>query len=460
MRGRHQRYSCASGVAPMRAIVFFLLVAASITANASTVIFWTVGSSGVRYATSAAAITGQAPQLISPFVFKLSGSPPLETFQIYANPSPTNVYQPAGLAYKGTIDCPFGNTGLVCNTSCPAPKVMSGGQCITPVPVDPCASKAGTSSTFQKTYSSYAAYSPIYETTSQGGCGMTVGAMECGSSATGEFSCWGTGTYTGTSLAEQEGGGVQDCTENCTPPDPKATTNDQQCTANGSGGFTCTTSSSSSEFAASECTVGSVGGSTGYVCVQPDYVPESAAATKTDNTTVTQNPDGTTTTTVTSSTDNTYCSGGGCTTTTTTTTGSTTTDAAGNVLGKTEDCTGPNCAGPTDETKEEEPEEFTAPSAYTAPDASAAMPVLEEVPTYAETLASFKNRLGNAPLVAGLSNIAVPSGGSCDIGSASLFGGSISFNHFCEIAPSILSGLTYLFLSIWAWAAIRLFFTA
>jgi hypothetical protein len=333
------------------------------------------------------------------------------------------------------------------------------GKCSAPA-ADPCASKSGTSSTFQKTYSSFAGYSPIYETTSQGGCGMTVGSMECGTSATGEFSCWGTGTYTGTSLAEQEGGGVQDCTENCTPPEPKSTTNDQQCTANGSGGFTCTTSSSSSEFASSECTVGSVGGSTGYVCVQSDYVPESAGATKTDDTTVTQNPDGTTTTTVTSSTDNTYCSGGGCTTTTTTTTGSTTTDAAGNVLGKTEDCTGPNCAGPTDETKEEEPEEFKAPSAYNAPDASAAMPVLEEVPTYAETFASFKNRVGNAPLVAGLSNIAVPSGGSCDIGSANLFGGSISFNHFCTIAPSILSGLTYLFLAIWAWAAIRLFFTA
>jgi hypothetical protein len=434
----------------MRFFIALSLAFFAVTASANTITFWG-GKNNTRHATSSAACKSYH------YTYEATSTGP--TTATCATPG----YSIAYTVTQNTNTCPYGSTGFTCNTvapTCEYGTFDANTNSCPAAPVDACAGQAGISSTWQKTYSSYAAYSPIYETTSQGGCGMTVGAMECGSSATGEFSCWGTGTYTGTSLAEQEGGGVQDCTENCTPPDPKATTNDQQCTANGSGGFTCTTSSSSSEFAASECTVGSVGGSTGYVCVQPDYVPESAAATKTDNTTVTQNPDGTTTTTVTSSTDNTYCSGGGCTTTTTTTTGSTTTDAAGNVLGKTEDCTGPNCAGPTDETKEEEPEEFTAPSAYTAPDASAAMPVLEEVPTYAETLASFKNRLGNAPLVAGLSNIAVPSGGSCDIGSASLFGGSISFNHFCEIAPSILSGLTYLFLSIWAWAAIRLFFTA
>jgi hypothetical protein len=435
MRGRHLRYRCAHGVASVRIIAAILALAFS----QFTYAYCYTATDGIRTFTGTNG-TQQCVSLIAAKGIATTGSKGTHSSgQCYYYPA-----SGGSIAYTGT----WSYTGTTLESTCEVPVS------------DPCASKSGTTSTWQKVWPSADSATPIYETTSNGGCGLTVSTLECGASASGEYSCWGTGTYTGTSLAEQEGGGVADCTQNCTAPEPLVTTNDQQCTANGSGGFTCTTSSSSSEFASSECTVGSVGGSTGYVCVQSDYVPESAAATKTDDTTVTQNPDGTTTTTVTSSTDNTYCSGSGCTTTTTTNTGSTTTDAAGNVLGKTEDCTGPNCAGPTDETKEEEPEEFKAPSAYTAPDASAAMPVLEQVPTYAETFSSFKNRVGNAPLVAGLSNITVPSGGSCDIGSANLFGGSISFNHFCTIAPSILSGLTYLFLAIWAWAAIRLFFTA
>lgn len=39
-----------------------------------------------------------------------------------------------GYVYSSTINCPYGNTGLVCNASCPAPNVMSGGQCVAPAP--------------------------------------------------------------------------------------------------------------------------------------------------------------------------------------------------------------------------------------------------------------------------------------------------------------------------------------
>jgi hypothetical protein len=335
-----------------------------------------------------------------------------------------------------------------------------------PPPVDPCAANAGTSSTWKKTYEGFDSYNPLGETTSQGGCGLTITNMECGSSATGEFACWGTGTYTGTTLAEQEVGGVEDCTENCSPPDAKSTTNDQQCTANAQGGVTCVTSSSSTEFSASQCSVGSVGGATGYVCTKPDYVPESAGATKTDSTTVTQNPDGTTTTTVTSTTDNTYCSGGGCTTTTTTTTGATTTDAAGNLVGKTEECTGPNCKGPVDETTEEE-EDGTAVfgSSGQCPDgicaSSLANPYGQDVVLgFGESMQLIFNGVGNSPIGNAVANLNFPTGGTCPVYDLQLFSSVIVVDQHCSIVESIRGVLQATFLAMWAFLAIRVFLSA
>jgi len=92
--------------------------------------------------------------------------------------------------------------------------------------------------------------------------------------------------------------------------------------------------------------------------------------------------------------------------------------------------------------------------------AGPATPELEEQDTYAETTQKFINRAKAAPLVSGISGISMPAGGSCNIGAAQTWFGSIDFSSFCELAPQILAGLRYLFLAIWAWAAIRLFFTA
>ena len=95
-----------------------------------------------------------------------------------------------------------------------------------------------------------------------------------------------------------------------------------------------------------------------------------------------------------------------------------------------------------------------------APIAGPATPELEEQDTYAETTQKFINRAKASPLVSGISGISMPAGGSCNIGAAQTWFGSIDFSSFCQIAPQILAGLRYLFLAIWAWAAIRLFFTA
>ena len=108
------------------------------------------------------------------------------------------------------------------------------------------------------------------------------------------------------------------------------------------------------------------------------------------------------------------------------------------------DCTGDSCS------KDEEGSFVLGPKT----------PELEKKDTYAETTQKFINRAKAAPLVSGLSGISMPSGGSCSIGSAQTWFGSIDFSSFCQLAPQVLAGLRYLFLAIWAWAAIRLFFTA
>lgn len=368
-----------------------------------------------------------------------------------------------GVINTYTSNCPLGhNTStLTCNSvlpTCPDGQAFNATTNTCPPPiVNPCAVKTGTTSNFKKTYASFDDYQTLPENVSQGGCSLTIGSMTCGTSGdTGEFTCIGTGTYTGAELAPVEDGSITQTEEPTLPPTPPplATTSDQQCSSTGANTVTCVTESSSTEYASAQCSVGSTGGATGLVCVKPDYVPEHAGKEQTVTTTTTQNPDGSTTTGTTTTTNNTHCTAGACTTTTTTTTGTKTTDANGNVTGESETCTGPNCEKPEDET-----EPGKLPASF-KPEAFTVDTDLDEQESFTASTQAFYNRIAQAPLVSALNNIEVPSGGACNIGSANLFGGSISFNHFCEIAPNILSGLTYLFLAIWAWAAIRLFFTA
>lgn len=177
------------------------------------------------------------------------------------------------------------------------------------------------------------------------------------------------------------------------------------------------------------------------------------------------NPDGTTTTTKTDTHNKVVCSGiGSCTTTTTKTTQVTIKDGNGNTTGQTTTCTGANCSqtgagGLGDSDGDGADDCQNNDTCEGGPGGPTELPELDEQPTVAETTEAYFNRIKNAPIAQALS-IAVPSGGSCAAGTAQTFFGSISFDSFCQLAPSVLAGLRYLFLAIWAWAAIRLFFTA
>ena len=255
----------------------------------------------------------------------------------------------------------YSTTTGVC--SCPSGTSLQGGQCVA---INPCTAKAGQATKWSQEYSSQSAYdsNPIRETSSQGGCGVTVGSLQCGTSGlTGKFACWGTGTYTGQQQAPTESG-VADCVEPCKPPEPTTSDSSQNCTPKqvngGTTTYTCNSQSSSDQFSDSECAVGTLNGVTGLHCTKPDYVPEAGTKEVEDKVTEVTNPDGSKTITNESTTTKTTCKSGVCTTTTTTTTTTTGKDSSGNTTSTDTACKGDKCDDPStpkDESEEEGEEE-------------------------------------------------------------------------------------------------------
>lgn len=355
-------------------------------------------------------------------------------------------------------------------TECVSPAVYNASTGLCDAPVNKCEEKEGQSTLFIEKFDSFDDYKASC-TVSIDGCQIDTcsgPAATCGTDGkTGEFACIGTGTFTGDPSV-----GTETPATTPAPPVPEPTTTDQSqsCTppsVNGSTTtYTCVTESNATEFANSNCAVGTVNGVQGLHCTEPAYVPEHDSKKREDQVSEVTNPDGSKTTTTTSTTTTTHCAAGACNTTTNVTTTTSGKDANGNPTGTTTTCKGDNCDNPTTPGKdesEEEGDDEAAAAPFNPTDKGDYLPQIgggEEVPTYAESLDDFTDRVSNAPIVRGLTSITVPSGGSCSIGSAQLFGGSVSFEDFCTMAPQVLAGLRYLFLAIWAWAAIRLFFTA
>lgn len=181
----------------------------------------------------------------------------------------------------------------------------------------------------------------------------------------------------------------------------------------------------------------------------------------------TANADGTTTQTKTDKATQTICNGSGVQSCSTHVTNNKTTvvkNGDGTTKSESATCTGANCPTGTnpdgngdglgdcvgDTCGEDEGGEY----------APAVMPELEETDEIGEATSAYYARIRSAPIVQALTSISVPSGGTCPAGTAQTFFGPISFDSFCQLAPQVLAGLVWLFRAIWAWAAIRLFFTA
>lgn len=462
-----------AGLDMIRVLSAFFLLSLSFLSSASELIFWSPSwDSSKSYS--------------HPFYACRNGSTAQAQWVVYNNgtvqphdgtSSPAGCHRKGASDYqyyyigsvnKGTKNCPYGDNGSTCNLTCDSPNMIVDGQCVSPPP-DVCAAKAGQTSSFKQSGNSSDAdayYKPVAGSkffanprhVVGDGCAMLVnGGTRCKVYGDGEYTCVGTATYTGdTASASLDNlGPPSDVCEGASCPDTTplpTSTASNQCTnwqedAEGRRTRQCTTSSTASKPGQAAClTDGSL------VCVSAVPPPESDSKTRDDDVKESPNSSGGKTTDTTSTTTKTYCLAGACTTSTTNNTNTTVTNGAGQTTSDTSTCDGDDCAGP--ETKEEENDE---------PPAQSELPSIggDDDPGYSESLTSFNSRVSASPLVAGVSSIAFPSGGgSCNMGSASVFGGSISFNSFCTMAPDVLGGLRFLFLSIWAIAAVRLFMTA
>lgn len=437
----------------------FLLLLLSCASSASTLTYWSAG--GFR---------DETPQLSCKRFG--AGAYAVDDMGYYwkCRSGPTTAYSFLGNTNRVITDCPLGHTGTQCNStlpSCPSGTFDPVANTCPQAPVNPCTAKKDQPVGYKVSGDPVTGKTYVVD-----GCAVSSGGVWlCQTSGeTGEKTCSTKGTYTGEQgPASPELGACG--AEECPKEPPTVTGQNQSCTApavnNGTTTYTCVTESNANEWANSNCAVGTVNGVQGLHCTQPDYVPESDSKTREDQVTEVTNPDGSKTTTTTSTTTTTHCAAGACTTTNTTTTTTSGKDANGNSTGTTTTCSGDKCDNPTtpgkDESEEEEEEEGEMPAPFSPGEKGDYLPQIgegDEAPTYSESLDNFTDRVSNAPIVRGLTSISVPTGGSCSMGSAQLFGGSVSFNDFCTMAPQVLAGLRYLFLAIWAWAAIRLFFTA
>lgn len=250
--------------------------------------------------------------------------------------------------------------------------------------------------------------------------------------------------------------------QDCSAPDQPKLEEKQACTYvyDAEGRKSCSSFSFKGEPGSMNC--GTVNGGS-FTCTPK--VPKSNGIEIATTVSEVSNANGTKTETKTDVAKVTNCAGyNSCTTSQTTNKTVVIKDGNGNALSSSGSCTGALCSSDTnpdgngdglgDCTGTDCGEDEGAPVA------GPATPELEEQDTYAETTQKFINRAKASPLVSGISGISMPAGGTCNIGAAQTWFGSIDFSSFCQIAPQILAGLRYLFLAIWAWAAIRLFFTA
>lgn len=355
--------------------------------------------------------------------------------------------------------------------SCPPDTVHSPttGDCIP----DPCKSKQGQPQRFQKSSASGDTYGtisslngkPIFSPATSAcfsGCAVSTADQKCVARVTGAYVCRGTAYYTGQACAS--GPAAPSPVEATTASDPVPTNlkTDLPCkyVSNPDGSQTCT-SITAKESEGLQC--GTVNGQ--QTCLSKDPAKDE---TKIETTVTTAtNPDGSVTTTKTDKQTKTTCPSylPSCKSTTTTTTSTTTKNAQGELVASDQSCTGPNCSSSGNPDSDGDGfGDCTGDNCGEGEDGKPSnkptMPKLDGAPSYADSLNSFQQKIKSAPIYAAVGGLSVPSGGSCSFGSAQTSFGAISFDDFCAIAPQILNPLRYLFLAIWAWAAIRLFFTA
>ena len=337
------------------------------------------------------------------------------------------------------------------------------GDCEAP-PKNECEEKAGDSTPYSKSGTMDDGYTSIltyggkkYVASPQDGCvsGCTVQVVSncINTISTNQYRCSGTATYTGASCTASDGPPQLEQEENYVPDDPKNTEIKEPCVyvTDGEGRSVCV-SKASLEKEGQYCGEGPDG---------PVCVPKQATTDdKTVETEVTETaePDGGKTIVKKDTATVTKCTGSktDCTTTTTTTTTTTKSDGTGATTSTTVECKGKDCGsgvgggGAGSGSNDGEDEE----------DVPGELEGQDEVAGFGESIQDFNTRISAAPILATVTSIAMPRGGSCSMPSANIpVIGSISFNWICDNSD-LLDPLYYVMLAIWALFATRVFLEA
>lgn len=335
------------------------------------------------------------------------------------------------------------------------------------VPVDECEEKAGDDVPYSKSgdiddgYVSVATIGgkklPVSPNEGcMGGCAVTVQSHCIATISTNRYTCKGNAYYSGSACTASSETPQVEQEENYVPDEPKNTEIKEPCVyiTDAEGRSHCV-SKASLEKEGQNC--GSYNGQS--LCVPKQA--ETDSKTVETEVTETPEPDGGKTTVKKDVATVTKCVGSNksCTTTTTTTTTTSKSDGSGTTTKTEVTCKGANCgsgvggvgSGDGSGSGDGEGEEGEEGSELEGQD---------EVAGFGESLQDFNSRISGAPILASVSSISMPSGGSCSMPSASVpLIGSISFDWVCNNA-NLLNPLYYVMLAVWAIAAVRVFLEA
>lgn len=446
----------------------------SFSSHASDIYWSQAAVSGQQFSSASAACSAAVAQLASagsinsgayPIVGPVLGGPPSYYYATCKyNYTKTNGDPGCSTACSGLSNArTYG--------ACIAPDTFnsSTGECVPPAPPpdeNPCASKTGASSPFKRAGSGgdgYYEFSGDYGSPSQdgcfGGCTANTADQKCTSNLkTLTYSCSGTMYYTGSQCSTSPAPDVDETTDTATP-NPQAYSDYTPCqyTTNAQGVQVCVSSSTEGKEGQYCGTVNGV-----KKCI--DSKPTQNGIEITTKVETTTNSDGSTTTTKTDTANSTKCSGfNACTSSSTTTTTTTNTNSDGQVISVSGSCTGPQCPD-----KNTNPDgdgdgfgDCVGDDCSDGGGAGVTAPELEEVPGYGDSLQAYFDEIQGAPIVAAVTAISLPSGGSCPTYSATIeYIGTVSTSTACDLASNLLTPLHYLFLAIWAFVAIRTTMTA
>lgn len=282
------------------------------------------------------------------------------------------------------------------------------------------------------------------------GCSASTVDQSCQTSSLGPWRCGGTAVFDGGNCGEgTESPNIPTAKESPELEKPAAelTTQTQPCNyiTQADGSQTCT-SLAVEDHKGQTC--GTFNGEVICPEIQPEY-----DSTQIDTTVTTEdNGDGTTTTTKTDVATVTNCTGTSCNTSTTT---NTTINNGGSISGT---CTGAQCptAGNPDGNGDGLGDCVGSCEGSTGP---LSLEGMGEGTSFGDTLDGYYDRISGSPIASAVTGISMPSNGSCSFPTASTYLFEVDLNFICQNADW-LDPLRYVFLAIWAFAAVRVLMSA